>query len=780
MFTFFLAQAGGFLDILVAGFTLGFFTINTGRKKKASQDDFNPQSAEEFNITSAREGTVLPWTGGEVKQAGNIMWNDHIFTNEIRENVSSGGGSSKGGGDSGSSSQVQVTGFRYFISLWVSLVHGKIEVIRTFVNEVEREPTFTAVAFNDGTEDTTPFDYEGLSAPPFSERLPGVAWYFYQWFFIGNNTTVLPTVHYVTKRILETPVDDQNMYEAGDISKGNNPAALVYQIFIDAGAAATDFDLASFQTAAAFWKGKGYGLSPNFTSVAKVQDNAEKILSYVEGATGFDGEGRIRIKAFDPLDAVVDSLSDATGDFVKIEASKNSYKKIPNDFKASFKDRDQDYSVRTVIVQNDSAIFHAGQRNTRTIDLGAFNTKEAASKRLFEIMKTLSFPTVEMKFETTMRFSHILVGDLVSITDSELGIITMTVRITKKSMQNIDKNLVKFEGVELIEAKFDSNFLDVGAGPSPVPDSTLSAFSHIKIVELPFTNLFGFNPAYAVLVSREIGIETAFNVLISPEIAGDFQVWGTFTTFAQHGILDAIFPVTPPIDDLTGVGIDYTATALDPVFTSISFLEWLSTARLAFLGDEIIAFQFVTATGDLSRKLENNIRGVLQTDNVSHPLGSEIFIADLGLNIINNPPYNVFYVKIVPFFPSETFDESLITPILVTNTERAKLPRDPGALEAIRVVDDVTLNIHPNSPDVQGFGDGPIATAQTSKGYPYTGTLLVDDGTTVTELTTPTSSIDISKVGAYTVTVKSKRFGRESSGLSLLIPASDGTFYAAS
>jgi hypothetical protein len=726
-------------------------------QSEQNQDGMGPQTLDEFNVTQAREGSAVPLTYGRNKVTGNIIYYGGLSSQEIIVEPEGGGG--KGVPEP----EAQSSGYRYFLDVWQSVAIGKVNIINYYVNNKFKVPEAAAIVWNDGTLGTFPTQ-PGVNA----NAIPGVAHVFFNQLNLGENITVVPTIHFVIDRVLTTGINHENM------SNGNNPAAIIYDILIRAGVQPIDIDTIAFNNAADYWDFKGYGLNMIFTQPTRVSDMINRVLQFVDGIVFIDHDGQYSIRAFNPLDTATETFND--DNYYEFTLRRTDYSQIPNDFKASYTDAAQDYTRRTIVTQNPAVMFLTGNRKTESIDLSAFRDISTASKRLFEIMKTLSYPTLEISFKTDLFGSNLLPGEVIEINNSDFSIVSAEFRVLHIDHAEIEKNEVKVKGKQMSETLFDDNFFIAGGTDWTLPDFTLEELTNVRIFELPFMSLngpTGFEPAFLILAPRKAGFETGYTVLYSQQPTTNFENIGFFTTFCQTGTLDETYPVTHTIDE--SQGILYTPQLFDPEFDPISENQLFTTLRAAIIEDEIIAFQDI-APESSSYRLTKCIRGVLNTPISSHSIGTRIHIVTFQNNIIRSIEAQTFYLKILPHFQRNVIDASSVTAISHTLTSEAKQPRNPGQLVATRTGSNIQLEIFPNSPDIPGAGDGSpdIGSDTAPHPFPFSGDFQIEyDATTLFLFNTITN---FTRAGAFTVTVKSRRFGFISDGLALSVGAGDGVY----
>ena len=129
-----------------------------------------------------------------------------------------------------------------------------ITLIKTYIQDLEKDPQADATFWNNGNADTFPnFGKE------FFTGLRGTCHIGYARYFVGENSTYMPTVHFIIERTLPTTVNSANM------TNGNNPAAIIHDLLINSGVKSTEIDLSSFNVAADFWNARGDGLNLIFS-----------------------------------------------------------------------------------------------------------------------------------------------------------------------------------------------------------------------------------------------------------------------------------------------------------------------------------------------------------------------------------------------------------------------------------------------------------------------------------------------------------------------------------
>lgn len=715
----------------------------------SNQDSMEKPSLDDFSPTMASEGTVIPLVYGTRRIPGNLVWYGNLRTSPIEE--------SSGGKGIGSASQT--TGYKFYVDCWQTLCMGKIEILKKYVDDEETSLLVTDYVFNDGTSNIYP-----SFAPEYASPLKGVAWLALEQWYIGENKSSLPTIHYVVKRILPSTIPYANM------SNGSNPAAIVYDMLTLAGTSITKINLDSFTTAASYYYNKGYGLNLIFESKTKLADAFDKIFGYVDGMLFIDGDGKYAMRAISKDD--VYSIMVSEQEIKDFSISRSTWDEIPNEFTGSFIDEDNDFSERAVSSQNYAAMAISKIKNNEPISLDCFLDGMTASKRITEIMKRQSYPALDISFTGNLSLSTLLPGDIVRLSHVDYGIVSSDFRVNDIDV-NIDGNEVKIDAVQMVETLYDDIFVESGDTEYSDPRQDLVPLQKMRVFELPYNDSYKFEQAFFVLAARENLSETSFLAMVSSTSDGDYTVWGEFITWSQHGILQQTYTSsTRRIDD--EIGIVFTPYKIDPIFDTISRQNLFSIQRAAIIGDEIIRFQTVTPLDGGDYKLTGIVRGVLNTIPQTHNAGSQIYLTYWGKNILRNIKQEKFYVKIVPKFLSKILPVEDVTPIYVESTHKAMRPRNPGYISAVRSGGNVSVQIYPNTPGINGAGDLPESIVAQEKPFPFAGDFQIEYDT-ISEILT-SDSFTISRVGEFTLTVKSRLNGFISSGLSVQIGSTDGYF----
>lgn len=735
--------------IAIAGAALAYFM------SKGSNPDMAGPDLTDMNVTQASEGSVVPTTYGRCRVSGNIIWYGNVITTEEKE---------KAGGKGGGGSDKITIGYNYYIDIWQAICRGKAEIIQTYVQDEVKTPTAAATSFNDGTQSTYPTD-----PGQYANAINGVAHIFYDKLYLGMNVTFVPTIHFLVERDLSSV---GVLYP--ELTKGANPAAIIYDILIEASALPVQINTASFNTAATYWNTKDYGLNIKFDKRTKAKQKIAEVLGFVGGAFGLDNDSKFIVKAFDPDDSSVATID--TEDFLEFTFARKTWFDTHNEFRANFTDETKDYTPRTIVARNAANAALQGRTKSMAIDLTAFRTIEKASERLWEVCKRESYPYASIKFKTTLAYYEVNIGQVVTINNNEYNIADAEFRVMTKDVTEVDKNIVGFTAEQVSETLFDDNFA-TGGGPGwTVPDYAPDKLIKQALYELPWNPYTGFDRAYIMLCARVNGWETGWESIIS-NTGTDYLSAGTFSGWAQYGTLDETYVITHTIDDT--IGILYTPYREDPEFQTVTRTDLFAVNRYILIGNEIMRFQTVTVEGAGSIRLTGVVRGVLNTTPAQHNAAAPIWLFNLSENILTGLTSSDFYIKYLPYFKEEKVDPAVATAIHTTVIyNRAPTPWDITRIEGVRSGSDVTINWWPVGKTNAGAGYL-SADAQTDAApYVYDGDFEIYNSATgigAVEVVDNTTWNE-SRAGAITYYVRARYQGFNGPWASVAVGSTDGTY----
>lgn len=461
--------------------------------------------------------------------------------------------------------------------------------------------------------------------------------------------------------------------------------------------------------------------------------------------------------------------------FVKFSLGRKSTSALPNEFVATFIDSTKDYTIRTVNVKNSASIKQEGTTRQKSFDFTAFQSTDIVFKQLYKALKKYSFPQAALSFDVSRTIGNtIQLSELITIQNNDFGI-DAEFRITTKIDNEKDDNTISFEAEQYTVNLYDSNYVDSGASSWTPPAITLVPLIHSRVIELPYNNTYKFSSAYLILVQREIGIETGFQVYISTD-GVDYSYLKTLDSYSQYGTLSNPYAITNDLDN--GInGITYTPYKEDLTWNSISRQNLFLITRYAIIDNEVIAFQDYTPSGISDINLTKLIRGVQYSDVASHLNGVDIWIANAtSSNNIQIDRGATFYLKLVPVSGGSVGDLAAATAITVTPSFTAKHPYMPARIEATRSGSTVSVKIYPVLKSNDGAGKLAENAYSDVSPFSFDGILQyqIDTGSWVS--IGNTYEFSITNSAAFTLNAEQILYSFESSVISVSVGTADGLY----
>jgi hypothetical protein len=729
-------------------------------RPKPQQTDMSPNTLEAFKTTSNSEGTVVPVVFGKVRISSNLLWYGNLVTVEVTQEVETG---KKGGGKGGS--EDVVVGYKYYMDLWYAICVGpNVTITKTYVND--KSPSGEegiSGTLNPGDTAYAPTSIVGQYAQPMNP----IAHIFAERQYLGENVASVPTFHFVVNRTSDVPITHANM------TYGTNPAAIIHELLTSAGVPVADIVLSTFEEAGDYWNDKGYALNLSLVKQEEIRKIISRVFTFVDGNLRWDEQGRYELKAWMDTDTYDVEIPDKTY-FKEFSFTRRTWDDVYTDFRANYNDENQAFSQRTIRLRNTAVEEILGYSRQLTIDLSAYRTAAGASARLWEMMKRLSYPDAQIECTVSMAYVEYRVGDIVRINHDDYGIADADFRIMRVNLAKSDSNEVQWQLQQVVENIFDSNFATAGESEWSEPSYAPVVPYDQDVFELPYNEITGRSPAYLLLCARK-GAETGF-VLYGSQTGSDYVSKGTYNRFSMHGTLDEDYPSTTySIDD--EIGILFTPDREDPTFLDLARADLFTSSRVAVLnGTELVAFQTVDYEGSASIRLTGVIRGLLHTPISTHSTGQDIWLTNLGDNILVGVTSSTFYLKFAPYFGSVSVDASTCPAVTVNYEAKALTPWPINTGKVVRSGSNLTVTVEPTTQEITGAGTRPIDQQPFSDPVPFECYFehSVND-TTYTQETDTTFTY--SQAGTHTLYVKQNLNGRLSTAVTCAVDAADGTYY---
>lgn len=626
-------------------------------------------------------------------------------------------------------------------------------------------------------------------AGPYASRLPGVSHIWLRQFYLGFNVSMMPTLHYVVRFCGDIPL------EHAILSNGVNPAAIILQLLLDAGASWSSIDKPSFSAAASFWAQKGYGLNIVFSRQKPVRDHIMQVLGAVGGWLIERADGTLSLRAPDPD---VAPLGDAPGKatFWKVPFPSSGRRGIRRGtiFPAKFTDAAQDYSERAVTANNAASIQLLGLRRKKSVDLTAFTDRGAAQRRIEELRDVESYPAASFSFDVSRDYAHIEQGQILEITHSRFGLSGVRVRVLEVVRGNLSENRISIQARQVVE-RLSGTFVPpgetlpdpmapptvvyppvTGIPPWSAPDLSPVPLRHARLFELPRNPETGSEPVVLVLAARELLSEEGVLVERSATNADYSPVGLLSAPWAQYGTLAEAYPAsTLAVDDTQG--LLYRPYKEDPAFGPVSRTDLFGARRMALVGDELMLFQTVVLEGSETTRLSGVVRGYMNTPVQAHASGAAIWVfRNPGEgNTVQGLSIGTHNIKLRPVSGDEVLGADRVDRLSLAVTGKAMVPWPSPGLRAVRTGDSVAVSW---SPVDVAFGGAGTRTENENEPVPagFSGDFVLTAAGT--EHVVNGTSITLTRSGRFALSVTARQLGYVSPAAYVTVESQDGEYVA--
>ena len=605
--------------------------------------------------------------------------------------------------------------------------------------------------------------------------LHGVAWAWIGQFYLGRNVTNVPTVHWVVRRELSTGLPHENM------ENGNNPAAVIYDLYTNTlygvGKSPTEMNWASFVAASNYYYAKGYGINCCFESQVKVEQALEKIFGWVGGSVYVDNENHVAIMVFDENEASQRTFDE--DDFIEFAIERPSWNATYNEVKGNFYDSNGDWATKSLVLRDPANIaMQMGEITSRTVDLTGFSDLEAVQKRLWEVLRNCTYPTLKVSFKTLLATAgRILPGNVITINHQDYGLSGLKCRVTEAEYNLVDNIEVSYKAEQMVEAATDLTF-EPHAPVAPRRDRfDLEAHDIVyqAAFELPRNGLYKDVPNYAILVERP-SMEEGVMVYHSLAPTSGYEQLATIHRFSQHGQLEANYPATThPIDDEVGILYTPTRNWMNPDDYTRS--NTFKRGRYLLIGNEIMKFQYHDPYGDGGMyQIRGIVRGVFGTPIEAHNDGDTVWITDTYDQIIPILTTSTFYLKGYTFVGENVSDPTSAPTLTVTPSRKAETPWPVSKIEATRdSSNNIVVTWWPRT--IGYYGAGTRSEDAYSDTYPFNFdgdfALSLNYGA---ESFLSACSYSFTMAGSVTVGIRNRVNGVFSSAVYLVVGSSAGKY----
>lgn len=664
-----------------------------GELLRPKQKPQNAQASglDDFDLPTAEEGRSIPVFAGKVKITGpNVVAYGDLESLALTRKVKTGL----------FSSTRQTYAHRYFLGMQCALAHGRDDLDIHEIHFGDSMPRHTrtdegegVIRFDFDDEDMFGGDekeggvsgtmrfYCGTDTQPASgylasligESAPayrGLCHAVMEKMYLGTSHYIKPISFIVSSYPNQLGVAD-GKHKIGDDA---NPICFIYEILANAvwgvGLSGTDVDLPQWRAVAEKVHGEGYGVSLLYNGASSAKEVIEDILRHIDGVMYSDPETGLIAVRLARADYDIESLPVyGPEDFIGgINFSRPSWMDTKNTVKASYVDREADYTT-AVVSQQDLANVHqrGGEVVVEDLDFTGFSSYNPAALAVARALKTLSYPLARLSGSLTRKAWAIKPADVFVLHWPELGIESVVMRVNSVRYGGIRDNTVSIEAVEDIFSISDVAYVQpppsgwVNPLVPPVPMAVQAA------AEMPY----GLEPAEGSIIgtfgARMGGLDEGYKVLSDRSAPyNDFQERALVTVFTPTATLPDGLPLAGPAT--------FTIASLRgaPDSGTQEFARIVSAA-----GEEWVGYSAVTGNS-----VSGVVRGVFDTVPLEHNAGATIYFATSGYGRENDGSAymgnETVQLRLLPSNPRGTLPEAEAATLSVSTSRRGSRPYPPG------------------------------------------------------------------------------------------------------
>jgi hypothetical protein len=538
----------------------------------------------------------------------------------------------------------QTVGYGYFAGLAVALC-GKVDGLISFklgdevkyhANVVGNQvfPAMTGelgTTYNSGSGKTNIYFYDGSQTNPdtyIEQRTNspiaynGTSYFVLRQGFIGDNVSSVPNYGCIVRR---THLNDGWTRE--QIGNDVNPAAAIYYILKSMiGYPDELIDEASFLGANETLYNEGFGISFTMTQSSEAKTYIDEILKTIDGVIQINPlNGKMRLKLLRG-DYTVDNLPKINEtNSAKVTFSRRGNEELSSRVVVQYKENrgNKQFIDNSVSAINTAARLLIGYERTYSANLKMITTAANAKKALNREFKRNSYPLASVKFTCSAReFGNLAVGDVINFSNEALGVLNMPVRIMAIGGDKETTQEIEISAGEDIFALGNMVITTEqgGEGEAIVFDLPDIQYADIKDA-----------PPESVLNQRAVLCFAAYPKGFVQFMTASDGISGESIDLPQCylGALTAPYGITDDMDEGVGFNVQPLSDMWDVALTDAGFQR---LKGFAYIGDELIGYQFRTSQTDGSYTVTHIMRGLMNTVKTSHPKNTRVWFFDVDAN----------------------------------------------------------------------------------------------------------------------------------------------------
>lgn len=662
-----------------------------------------PNSLGDFNFPTAQEGRTIPVGWGTFKCEGpNVTWYGDLSVEAIKQKQKTG---------LFSSTKVTV-GYKYSLGVEHSICFGPIddfislsfddkdvplvgktvgadEITFTmdsktlFGKEKEQGGVSGFVRVYRGTFTQTQNQYmRGVLGKVEIPAYRPICRVVFEHCYLGNAGNIPPPV-FVIRR---TPNPLGLTLGRHNLNGDANPANIVFEILTDKtwGMAIPPslIDTADFINVANTLAEEGLGLSMFVDNTQGGKELIAEVMRHIDGVLYQDfATGLYRIALVrDDYDAetalLLDESNIVPGSF---EFGRGSWEDTQNTVIVSYVDREQNFTQRTVQVQNLANISaRGGIIEAEQYDFLGFSNPEAALKTAARVLKTVSSPLSKVSLRTNRVAYTLRPGSVFRLSWPALGISSVVYRVTEIDYGTVEQPEISITAVEDIFSVSVVAFTSPGPSGWVNPVSGPQPLAAQRLVEAPRV-FYGDSRMVVTLAARDGGQDLGYLVYADPAGGAAYTEIADVPGFTPTGLLMAGYGAST--HGLDTVGFTIGATSGMDSLDDATATERGAGQNLVLIDNELLAWTTKVDNGDGTYTFTGVLQGVLDTVPTHHAAGTRVWFITDGFGLTSLEPYLsdvTVSAKLRPYTVRQTLPLGDAVAMSLTTASRAAKPYGPS------------------------------------------------------------------------------------------------------
>ena len=599
-----------------------------------SMQNQNETPLSGLNIQSSANGLPIPLVYGTTRVTPNLIWYGD-FTAIPHTSTQSAGGKGGGGGSSSS------TTYTYTASFALALCEGPVTAItNAWINKTKVDPS-TLFSLFLGSYPQSPWSYLSSNHPGQDLGYQGIAYVAANGYDLGSSAS-LPNHNFEVK----------GKFLLGGSVLDADPKDIVTDLLTNPLTGVPNApilgDLTQFSN---YCKASGILLSPCYDTAASAASMitdlmtltntgiyfSEGVLKLVPyGDSTVTGNGVTYTPTYNTIPNLWDDdfLEDGGNDpiIVKrnaISSSVSNSSDAYNQVTLEYLDRSNDYTVSTVIVEDAASIDMYGLRPMSSITAHQIADKNVANAVALLILQRSVYIRANYQFRLGWQWCHLEPTDIVTLTDSVLGLSNYPVRILQKEEDDYGTLTLLAEDAPLgvsshVSANVPSNSgysVDYNAAPGNISAACL------------------FEPPFALAQGSGLEVWAGVSGPVNSKLWGGCNVWVSYdgTTYQKLSTITNPSRIGHLTTALTATAITPLGVQLDGMggqLLAASASDAAALNSLFYVGgsnQEFMAYQGSTLTSTNAYTLSGLVRGAYGSSEAAHSINDPFIRIDDSL-----------------------------------------------------------------------------------------------------------------------------------------------------